>query len=506
MVSNFKTHLAGAKTRAVERATEALAVGYKPVNTNEDGMNQMCELRILTKALTKCEEDVKKYHRDWEILIDQLKSSDSLKADNEQGKLDEELSAESGLIAIYQQLKTAKQHLSELEERVFTDTYALKASRSSPTSQVDAMAAAVSVELVNTPAPPESSINGSGMSREVTPNPETRPPRHVAFSEQPSPTLGPSHVPPYGTPYSSAPFNAGYYGQALQPIYGPQTLLPASSAFQSFSFPRIEIPKFDGNPRNFRHFWQVFEMYHNDPRATKMQKMVLLQNHLTGKAADYFKGYDLSDLNYDTIIDQLHKHFGRNEQIIQALHAEFMNIHPRNDSLDETRRIVNNMESILKQLEIMNVNVEDGTLRFTYSNRIPKSLLARIHHMGIPNSFKELRERVQTFILVESEIYENQRSKQNVHAIVPFPRSSSSEKSQTKSKAVQLKCLFCGKHKGTSACRTITDIQERRKLIQDKKLCFLCLKDKHVSKECRSNKVCSHCKEKQHASLCFCLQ
>ena len=64
-------------------------------------------------------------------------------------------------------------------------------------------------------------------------------------------------------------------------------------------------------------------------------------------------------------------------------------------------------------------------------------------------------------------------------------------------------CIYCNKadHKSTN-CNSVTSINERRKILNDKKLCFNCTGTKHQANECRSENTCRTCKRKHHASIC----
>ena len=65
------------------------------------------------------------------------------------------------------------------------------------------------------------------------------------------------------------------------------------------------------------------------------------------------------------------------------------------------------------------------------------------------------------------------------------------------------KCIFCDKndHKATD-CKKIANVEERRKIISTKRLCFNCTGRQHRASECRSNKRCQYCEGRDHTSVC----
>ncbi len=50
-------------------------------------------------------------------------------------------------------------------------------------------------------------------------------------------------------------------------------------------------------------------------------------------------------------------------------------------------------------------------------------------------------------------------------------------------------CVFCGVDHPSTKC-SITSVEERRNIVQEKRHCFKCLSSKHQRKDCPSKKVC----------------
>ena len=58
--------------------------------------------------------------------------------------------------------------------------------------------------------------------------------------------------------------------------------------------------------------------------------------------------------------------------------------------------------------------------------------------------------------------------------------------------------MDCEKKHETENCRIATGLQARKAII--KRLCFICLKQSHVAKECKSKISCFICKNRHHAA------
>jgi len=65
-------------------------------------------------------------------------------------------------------------------------------------------------------------------------------------------------------------------------------------------------------------------------------------------------------------------------------------------------------------------------------------------------------------------------------------------------------CVYCGKtnHK-SHQCRTVTKPRARKEILMKERRCFLCLKQGHSIKNCRSNYTCFTCDRKHNSSICM---
>ena len=75
--------------------------------------------------------------------------------------------------------------------------------------------------------------------------------------------------------------------------------------------PKIVLKKFDGNPTNFRGFWDSYNTtIHEIEDISDVNKMAYLFGLLEGPAYSAVKGFTMTSGNYKEVIDVLHEHFG----------------------------------------------------------------------------------------------------------------------------------------------------------------------------------------------------
>jgi hypothetical protein len=64
-------------------------------------------------------------------------------------------------------------------------------------------------------------------------------------------------------------------------------------------------------------------------------------------------------------------------------------------------------------------------------------------------------------------------------------------------------CAYCGQPHPSNSCRSVVDVEARKRILLKDGRCFLCLKKQHVSRNCRSSLKCSNCHGQHHVSICF---
>ena len=74
--------------------------------------------------------------------------------------------------------------------------------------------------------------------------------------------------------------------------------------------PKLEIRNFDGNPLEFRGFWDIFDSSVNsDSELSDIDKFTYLRSLLQGPARDLISGLGLTATNYKKALELLEYRF-----------------------------------------------------------------------------------------------------------------------------------------------------------------------------------------------------
>ena len=90
-----------------------------------------------------------------------------------------------------------------------------------------------------------------------------------------------------------------------------------SSDVVRVKMPIIELPKFDGNPKNWLSFWDQFESSVHSKKISEIDKFTYLKSTLIGPAKDCIAGLTHTKANYDHAIKLLTERFG-NENVLKS--------------------------------------------------------------------------------------------------------------------------------------------------------------------------------------------
>ncbi|XP_053406660.1 uncharacterized protein LOC128559357 [Mercenaria mercenaria] len=297
---------------------------------------------------------------------------------------------------------------------------------------------------------------------------------------------------------------------------------------ETVKLPKIDIPSFNGNKLYWIEFWDSFESaVHNNDRLSEVDKFNYLKSKLTGEAKHTITGLSLSNKNYEIAIQTLHKRFGDRQETIDLHYKALIDIFPVRNSVESLRQFMDKTEKHLRCLEVLNQDTNQEVFVSMLRRKLPNDVLLQMEIMkGVDKKWSVItfRELLRQYIVAKekAEITDKAKSKfENRDSVRPNsnPRysmkgfskpsihsaSSSSlitSEKQEKTKVISAKCRYCDRNHWSDECTKYPTIEDRKKRIKGS--CYRCLKEGHISSQCKSSKTCVYCGQVDvhHRSLC----
>ncbi|XP_066553505.1 uncharacterized protein LOC136721589 [Amia ocellicauda] len=310
-----------------------------------------------------------------------------------------------------------------------------------------------------------------------------------------------------------------------QPKQEDNTAALVRAFAESISASRLPVPEpttFNGDPLRFNDWKVSFQTLIDRKNIPAEEKIYYLRKYVGGPAKKAIEGYFLlgTESAYCAAWTILEERYG-NPFLIAKAFRDKLDTWPKINSkgsveLQELADFLRSCEAAMSQIRGLEV-LNDCNENQKILSKLPDWLTSRWNRKVIEveeqsHTFPSFSQFVK-FLTREAKIACN--SITSLHALKPSEnekikvsktRGHGAKVLATNSdeKAVTTSCIFCEKaghslHK----CRKFMDetISERVKFVQEKKLCFGCLKFGHRSKDCENREICDMCEKRHPACL-----
>lgn len=265
--------------------------------------------------------------------------------------------------------------------------------------------------------------------------------------------------------------------------------------------PTINLPTFNGDSLKWNEFFNLYEvMIHKNEEISDVMKLLYLKTCLIGEAKDILKGFQTTNENYYQAIEMLKRKYENKNLIVTKLYQELNNIAKSNRSNDSLKVTLKLLETNIRALGALGEETNQQQMKVLIMSKLPLEIRKLISRKLLFHNLTtmEVLEEIQNIIEIDemTEIYEESGNKQEEKR-KNFYTGLKNEK-----KVSVTRCIFCNKSHWSDECSVIKSVKERKELLKDR--CFICLKNNHKTKECKSEKPCFYCKQKKshHSSLC----
>jgi len=235
-----------------------------------------------------------------------------------------------------------------------------------------------------------------------------------------------------------------------------------------------------------------------------VDKFQYLISLLEGSAFAAAAGLKLTEPNYNEAIDILTKRFGNKHLIICRHMDTLLELEPvaSPTNIKALRRLYDKIEFQVRRWKSLGVPLD------SYSN-----LLSSLFMTRLPEEFRLIISREigetewtidQIMRIVESEIGTRELAfiQLNSHAkgaSAGLPTVTAMMAGDGKPK-----CCYCTCQRNhlSVSCKTVTDVTQRIAILKKTGRYFICLKQNHMSRDCKSNGSCTFCNGRHHSSIC----
>ena len=285
--------------------------------------------------------------------------------------------------------------------------------------------------------------------------------------------------------------------------------------------PKLPLLTFNGNPTEWTSFWDGFQAsIDGHPGLAKVEKLKYLQGSLTSIATETITGLQITNDNYDEAVKLLEQRFG-NKQIIISQHIEGIMELAKITTMNDLRKLhslYDRTEATVRSLKNVGVPIERyGTilspvimsklpndLRLIISRKLPQEweLEGLLKHFG---EELNLREKCAFAAIQGNTAVKSPSSNEGKFKRTSFEGITSSTATLfagSNEKDYIPNCLFCNKRHFSVGCTTVRDPFERKKILRQRRRCFVCLKSGHESRQCVSQTKCHNCHNRHHTAIC----
>ena len=285
----------------------------------------------------------------------------------------------------------------------------------------------------------------------------------------------------------------------------------------SIKLPKLEINKFDGEPTNWRSFIDSFEAtIDNNDTLANVEKMNYLINYLVGEASSTISGLKLSSENYEVALNLLKERYADPQIIISAHMNKLLNLEPVHNILDvkNLRHLYDSTEAQVRSLRPLGLDATSyGPLLIPILlQKLPEELKLVISRQFGGKTTWDIENFLEAFkheLEAREKVSAGDEHFSSNSSFSNFPFSGSTLhnsgryfKTSPANKPKFYGCVFCGGDHKPQKCTVVTKVDARRGIINKKGHCFVCLRNGHIAKNCRSSIKCFTCKGRHHVAIC----
>lgn len=282
---------------------------------------------------------------------------------------------------------------------------------------------------------------------------------------------------------------------------------------QSVKLPTISLPKFSGLWKDWLAYRDTFSsLVDSNVDLSDINKFHYLRASLEGTAAIVIQSIELSAKNYSIAWGLLCERFDNKRMLIQNHVTALLEIEPLNrESSDNIKGMIDAVNKNLRALESLGEPTShwDTLLIHILSKRLDSKTFREWEEfrgksdqdINLDLFMKFLRNRADLLqtIEVSKSTVKHRALLSKSEPVVENSNVNMNRSNDSKSKS----CPACHRDHFLQNCEQFRamSVQERRRIIPQYKICFLCFRAGHRVPQCRGPR-CRRCRGKHHGLLC----
>ena len=273
--------------------------------------------------------------------------------------------------------------------------------------------------------------------------------------------------------------------------------------------PKLIITQFKGTPADWVRFWGQFTAEIDAADISQITKFSYLKELLQPQVRPSIGGLPLTTEGYERAKNILKLKFGKESEIVNAYVDGIMSLpsiygaNPNKVS-QFYEKLCSNVQALETMGKLGEVN---GYVRMTL-NKLEgiRGDLMRTDDDWQEWRFPQLVEVLRKWTIRNPPKHSEERQIQDkpppFKPVKPFlPKNTSYQTRQGEPK--RRPCFYCESVNHQSVnCDKVTTVQERRRELNRKQLCFNYTGANHKASECRCSACCKFCNRRQHSSIC----
>ncbi|KAK0401116.1 hypothetical protein QR680_015597 [Steinernema hermaphroditum] len=296
---------------------------------------------------------------------------------------------------------------------------------------------------------------------------------------------------------------------------GPSSAVIPSETSRSVARPsdsglkKLAVPCFDGNIMEWPNFNRLFEeLVCKNTSLSEVEKLNYLVQSLKGDAKEWIGRYLATPDSFTEAYKALVRRYGDVHFLSIELHKKLRTLRAPTTDIRDQRRYIDQAATICTQMKTLQTKTDNLETVYTVLGKLPNETCDKTMDKISIEQFTDIDlvlEKVDETLTKLSFAQHTKSATSDVNKTNSWNKTNA-ESPRFKDARQLGTCVYC-KRQGhnMSQCVTVSDKQERARILRDENRCMNCAAEGHSSVNCRSL-GCRSCGGKHHTSTCVNLQ